>query len=171
MLAFGQPVLANGGTIQLSRAPAGPYEVTVLTSPSPLTVGVADVSVLVQRPGADEVVSDARVTVGTEPLARAGPGGSFEATHEQATNKLFYAANVELPTAGRWRFRVHVTGPSGEGAVSFEAEVAEAGLLDQPLVLLILVLPLGAAAIWWLARSGRKARSTGRTVREQARRR
>lgn len=158
-LASGGRALANGGMIQVAGKPIGPYLVTVFTSPSPLRVGVVDVSALVQRAGSQEPVLDARVTVTTEPVGHAGPGGSFEATHEQATNKLYYAANVDLPAEGRWRIALQVSGPEGEGTVAFEVEASRESLLDRPLLLMaLMVLPLIPIA-WWLSRGGRSSRT------------
>jgi hypothetical protein len=147
------PVHANGGEVQLARHPAGPYELTVSTSPSPVRTGIVDVSVLVERAGAGEVVYDARVLVTAEPVDQPGPAGRFEATRERATNKLFYAADVSLPTEGRWRIGVQVAGPLGEGVASFEVEASRPTLLDRLLdnllQVVVLLLALAAAASWW----------------------
>ncbi|HEX2988087.1 MAG TPA: hypothetical protein VHS06_07955 [Chloroflexota bacterium] len=143
------PAMANGGTIQLSNRPAGPYAVTVYTSPTPIRAGTSDVSVMVQRAGSDELVNDARVVVQAQPIGRDGGLSSYQATHEQATNKLFYAANVALPSEGRWRIGVQVEAAAGLGEVDFETDVAPAGLLDSPLLLVQLVaLPLILAVLW-----------------------
>ncbi len=147
--------LANGGTIQLSSRQAGPYLLTVFTSPSPIRVGIVDVSALVQRPGSNEAVLDAHVMVSAEPVGHQGPGGNFSATHDQATNKLYYAANVDLPTEGRWRIEVQLFGPDGDGSADFEVEATRESLLDRPLLLVgLMVVPL-IGILWWLTRSRR----------------
>lgn len=148
--------LANGGTLQVSEAPAGPYRLSVYTSPSPLRVGTADVSVLVQQADSDELVEGARIAVTAEPLDRAGTAGTYPASHDQATNKLFQAAHVPLDQAGRWRLTVAVSGQAGAGQVEFEVHAGEPGLLDSPLVLVALVL-IPILVLLWLIR-----RSTGR---------
>lgn len=153
VLACGGTVMANGGTLQVAREPAGPYAVTVFTDPSPLRVGEVDVSVLVERAGSDDLVQDARVTVTAEPVEQVGRGGTFDATHEQATNKLFYAAQVELPSEGTWRIGVRVTGRLGDGGITFDANVEPAGLLDRPLILLVLAALPASFALWWSFRS------------------
>lgn len=153
VLACVGTAMANGGTLQVSREPAGPYVVTVFTDPSPLRVGDADVSVLVERAGSDDLVHDARVTVTTEPVGRVGQVGTFDATHEQATNKLFYAAQIELPSEGTWRIGVRATGQLGDGGITFDANVGPAGLLDRPLLLLVLAAVPASLALWWFSRS------------------
>lgn len=148
-----QVARANGGIIRLAQERAGPYELTVMTSPSPIRVGSVDVSAMVERAGTGELVQEARVVVTAEPIGHAGTSGMFEATRERATNKLFYAADVQLPTDGRWRIGVQVSGRLGEGAVSFEVEASPPSLFDNPmLVLLLAVLPIGVI-LWWLSRA------------------
>lgn len=158
MIVASGRVAANGGTIQVSDYRSGPYDLTVFTSSSPIVVGIVDVSVAVQRAGTSDIVQDATVWVRAEPVDHAGQAGEFPATHELATNKLFYAANVELATPGQWRLDVRVESPLGEGSTQFEVEVAEPTLLDSPLLWAALALPLVLAGGWWLA-SARRQRS------------
>lgn len=149
----GRPAAANGGTLLVAQAPAGPYAVSVFTSPSPLRTGKVDVSVLVQRADADELVQDARVLVTAEELEHFGAAVEAPATQAQATNKLYYAAELDLPREGRWRFRVQVAGAAGEGMTGFEADVAPATLLDRPLLLLALALLPVLLLVWWRSRA------------------
>lgn len=156
------PALGNGGTVQVAGEPAGPYEVSVSTSPSPLVVGPIDVSVLVQQAGTRDYVHDARVVVTAEPLGSSGRGVTSEATHEQATNKLFYAAKFELPTEGRWRIRVDVRGAAGAGLVHFEVDVTKPTLLDRPLLAAALITLLAVPLLWWVSRTHRPGRAPGK---------
>lgn len=151
---------ANGGTIQMASQPAGPYQLTVVTSPSPIRVGVVDVSVLVQKAGSDDLVQDATVLVAADPIGHEGRTGTFQATHELATNKLFYAANVDLPTEGYWRIGVRVMREGAEGSVSFQVEASPASLLDNPLLLVaLLATPLLLASAWWILARRKTIRS------------
>ena len=134
------PVSANGGTIQVSMERAGPYEVTVFTDPSPVRVGTLDVSVMVELPGG-ELVQDARVMVTAIPDGDATGGGTYEATHDLATNKLFYAAHVPISRAAPWRIEVAISASMGEGTVNFEIETSEPGIADRlPLLVLVAIL-------------------------------
>ena len=122
--------------------------------------GVVDVSALVEQPNSTDLVEDATVSVVAQPTTGSLPPTTFAATHEQATNKLFYAANVQLPTAGQWQLTIHVEGADGQGDVSFDADVTETGLLNLPLsVPLLVLLPL-AIVIMWLRRTGRTRAAT-----------
>jgi hypothetical protein len=150
---------ANGGTVRVGNQRAGPYDLTVFTDPTPVRPGVCDVSVAVARAGSSDLVQDAQVTVRAVHVGRQGDAVSAPATHERATNKLFYAADVPLASAGRWRIDVEVKSALGEGAVSFEVEAEEAGFLDNPAAVgAVVVLPVVAVA-WLLSR----ARSRRRT--------
>lgn len=143
------PLLANGGTVRVSRAPLGPYLVTIYSSPTPLRTGEVDISVLVQDSA--DAVQAPPITV--EAIPRALTEGATsdpirrEATRAQATNKLFQAAKFEVAEPGEWEFRVEV---AGAGSLSFPATVVRSTLLDRPYLLgLLILLPL--LVIGWLA--------------------
>jgi len=125
------PRLANGdgGIIRL-RETQGPFSVTVFSPPERTPEGLTDVSMLIQEAGTGNVVLDAAVsftpspprgiTVGPPQASccrpRAGMpllGGtgkrSVRATREQASNKLLYAAPVELNATGNWQLQILVS--------------------------------------------------------------
>ena len=148
LVLLAPPLLANGGTVRISRAPLGPYLVTIYSSPTPLRTGEVDVSVLVQD-SANEVLAPA-VMVEARPVALAEGATAepirIEATRAQATNKLFQAAKFDVMAPGEWEFRVEV---AEAGSLSFRATVAESTLLDRPYLLtLLILLPLGV--VGWL---------------------
>ncbi len=121
----------GGGVPQLVNAKAGPYRVFVWTQPDPLRVGEAHFTIAVSQPpdvGAAEgetgnPVLDATIQMQVEPINQTGETLTVLATHDTATNKLFYEADLELPTVGQWRVVVSVEGPDGSGNASFEIEV------------------------------------------------
>ena len=53
------------------------------------------------------------------------PDLEYPATTEAATNKLFRAAQFELPEPGRWELRVEVEGVHGRAAIGGEIDAAE----------------------------------------------
>jgi len=99
-------VFADGGSIQM-RQEAGDLVITVFTSPTPLSVGPADISLLLQKRDGLEPVLDADVS-----LLLVYPGSNIELhvhpTREQARNKLLYAAPMMLSKAGKWGISVTV---------------------------------------------------------------
>ena len=140
---------ANGGVQQLTLAPAGPYEVTAQTSPTPVRPGLVDVTVLVYQARTERLVQDALVTVTAQELGQVLPGVAFPATHDRASNPLFYAADVEISRPGRWRLSIQVGGELGEGTAAFDVDVAQSDSSEGlRLWLLQAALPLVVAAAW-----------------------
>ena len=94
MLLAAVAARGDGGLLRLRQA-AGRFEISVFTAPTPLRVGQIDVSVMVQADHAP--VLDAEVDVQLR-----GPGGELTATASAAaaTNKLLYAALIEVPVPG-----------------------------------------------------------------------
>src|SRR5260370_27143233 len=90
---------ADGGTVRLSEQ-QGKYRIAVFTAPTVLRAGPVDVSVLVQDADTGEAASGVLVSIGVE--RRGFPDVAFRhrATTEAATNKLFYAAEFDLPEPG-----------------------------------------------------------------------
>jgi hypothetical protein len=116
---------ADGGTLRLSEHQGG-YRISVFTSPTPWRAGPVDVSVLVQDAITGDPRADVAVTITLSSLDQ--PDTSFveTATAGSATNRLFQAAEFELPRAGRWWIGVAVRGPLGAEACGFELLASEA---------------------------------------------
>ena len=138
LIAITTPLLANGGTVRISREPAGPYLVSVMSSPTPLRTGELDISVLVQD-STEEVVPGVPVRVEAVPLTGGGESIRHAATRQQATNKFFLAAKFDVEAPGEWEFRVRVGEPEA-GTVAFRATVSEPSLLDRPYLIAALIL-------------------------------
>ncbi len=124
-----------------------------------MVVGIADVSVSVERADSGDLEPDARVIVAAQPVGHDGQPGVFEATHDRASDPNFYAANVRLDSSGRWRLEVQVIGLRGEGAVSFEVEVGEAGIFAERIIRGAAVVAVISIAVgFWMYRRRRAAR-------------
>jgi hypothetical protein len=121
-LAWTAPAWGDGGLVRISQA-AGPWVVTAFSSPTPLRAGPIDLSVLVRDPAQDRTVLDAAVQVSLYQV-----GGSRHlhttATHDQATNKLLYAALLELPEPGLWEVKLRITRGAQAAELSFQVEAA-----------------------------------------------
>ena len=152
LLLVTAPLLANGGTVRISRQPIGRYLVSVMSGPTPLRTGEVDISVLVQD-SAQEVVPGVRVVVEAVPLDTLAEAIRHAATRQQATNKFFLAAKFDVETPGEWEFRVHIgQGDVDGGMASFQATVTEATLLDRPYLLAALILLPLLLGGWLLGR-------------------
>ena len=106
-------VRADGGIVLWQRT-TGPFIVTVFTTETPLRVGQADISILLENVGDSRPVVDAEVFIELE--NEAGATVSAEATHRQAQNKLLYCSLIDLPEAGSWKAKIIVKegGETGE---------------------------------------------------------
>lgn len=112
----------DGGLLRFKQA-AGPFDISVFTAPTPLRVGQNDVSVMVLRQTDHAPVLDADVELGLR-----GPGGELTAAASAtaATNKLLYAALIEVPAPGRWRLSARVRSGESDVTVAGEVDVAPA---------------------------------------------
>ncbi|MFL6464995.1 MAG: hypothetical protein ACJ73N_11375 [Bryobacteraceae bacterium] len=100
---------ADGGTVILQKR-SGPFMITLFSEPTPVRVGRADLSVMCQKAEDNSPILDAKVL-----LHLRRPSNSAEiieftlpAKHESASNKLLYAAALDLPSPGNWKVNVDV---------------------------------------------------------------
>jgi len=118
--------------IVLSRKARGPFVITLFTSSEVVRGQAADVSVLIQRRDSNEAILDASVcffltpprgsisqqadpicgqpasvTLGTTSGSRDGQS-MIAARREQSSNKLLYAAPINLPLVGAWELEALV---------------------------------------------------------------
>ena len=129
------PARSDGGLVRASIAQHG-LLVTLFTSPTPLRVGAADVSVLVQDQATRSALLDAVVRVRLE--AQGGGAARAEALLDRAsaTNKLLQAATLALPERGRFRLVAEARRGAATAVAGAEVEVAE------PLPALLALWPL-----------------------------
>jgi hypothetical protein len=144
---------ADGGRLRF-REPAGPFIVTLFTTPDPLTTGHADFSVAVEREGMPGLVRDAHVDFILSPASGLGRQLTIHATPAAATSKWLQAANFSLPARGLWRVTVLVRHGRETGQCSGEVQVKAAGTPD--LAWDVLPVPLGA--LLFLLHQNRKRR-------------
>jgi hypothetical protein len=115
------PACADGGSMRLSEKKGG-YQISVFTAPTPFRAGPVDISVLVQDGLTGDFISRSQVTVRL--TQRDLPPLEYPATVEAATNKIFRAAQFELPAPGRWKLQVQIEGLHGLAVVGTEVEAA-----------------------------------------------
>ncbi|MEW6270166.1 MAG: hypothetical protein AB1689_12810 [Thermodesulfobacteriota bacterium] len=151
--------LADGGLVR-ARSEDGHLVLTLLTSPTPLRVGSADVSVLVQD-GRGVPLLDAEVVVRLEPGDGTGAAVDVPLTRAAATNGLLQAASLPLPAAGRFRLTALARRGDDRASAAAEVEVAPPApalrALAAPLALPPLAVALYAVHQHLRRRAGRAA--------------
>lgn len=120
---------AGVGTQQINNLDIGAYRIWVWSDPEPPSTGSYHVAValteaLENDPNgfAGEPILDADVVVEMEHQA-SGLLLVAQATHADATNKLFYEAIFAPQQTGTWEIRVIVQGPEGPVQASYTDEV------------------------------------------------
>jgi hypothetical protein len=140
---------ADGGRLQMRQA-AGPFVVSLFTTPESLAVGPADLSVMVEEQGSVLLDADVVVTLISQDQEVAPVVAHL--SHAHATNRLLEDAVVQLSHAGRWHAVVHVreagrTEAGREASVATDLTVANYSA-RRGTVWLFLLLPLCAVALF-----------------------
>ena len=116
----------GGGVPQLVNEAAGPYWVSVWTSPDPLRTGQVHFTVSVAEPGqggeAGPPILGATVRIRLT-AAEVEEAITTVARNEQSANRLFYEADAMVPAEGQWTATVFVTGSEGSGQAAFELQI------------------------------------------------
>jgi len=119
---------ADLGQVRLSES-AGPYHVTVLTSPAPLYAGPLEISVFLQDAETREPVADATVEVvltSFDSENRPHRPTHLRAVQERDAAGPHYMTRCVLPQAGDWQIEVNITSPAGSETVTFRGTAAPA---------------------------------------------
>jgi len=114
---------ADGGTV-LFHKPAGDFDITVFSKSEAVRAGMNDLSVMVQR-GDHSTVMDATVLLHLELKQTSGDILRLTsiATHAKATNKMLYAAPLNIPATGTWRLDADVSSQGRNGVATGELQV------------------------------------------------
>lgn len=151
---------ADSGIVRISTID-GPYRITVFSEPTPLRVGLIDLSVMVQETTSETPVLDATISMLLEHEDDSVSSMLVEATREAATNQLLYSAKLELPEPGKWSVETSVMndGVVSRAQFNFDAAPPLPPILDMwPWFILPMVALLLMAMNQWLQRSKPQAR-------------
>jgi hypothetical protein len=117
-------VQADGGKVQFQRK-AGAFNITLFSTPTTVRAGRTDFSVMVQSAMDQSPILDADVRLHfTQREANSIAEVSAPARHEQATNKLLYAAQVDLNSTGKWRVEISVLTKRDSALVTGDLDVS-----------------------------------------------
>jgi hypothetical protein len=132
---------ADGGRLRF-RKPAGPFTVTLFTTPDPLTKGRADFSVAVERANSTGLVENAQVTFLLTNENNPSQRITLHASRSQATSRFLQAANFTLPAAGLWNIRVLVKDGNQTGECSGQFHVRKQDLATSERAWQIAFVPI-----------------------------
>ncbi len=106
----------DGGRMLLHQD-SGPFTVTLFAAPQPLSVGVADISVMVQDRISGDVLLDPviDVTLDQQAPVRLSAG--------QSSNRLLQAATVHFPRAGKWKVEIAIRRGQDVAQLTTECDV------------------------------------------------
>jgi hypothetical protein len=164
MLLLGtfRPVLAHTeGKMQLSAEPAGPFKMTVFTSPDPAVTGEIHVAALIFLAEDASPLLDANVTVEMEPLEDSGSVQRSPAVLGEAENKLLFEAVLDISAPGPYLVTVSVEEGGGQsGEASFEMDVTSEGGFNWLYLIPVILIGL-VVAVWAVNRNSRRQQSSG----------
>ena len=137
---------ADGGRLRFSK-PAGPFLVTLFTTPEPLTPGPTDFSVMIQDVKSGDILSDAAVAM--KLTSDQGATIDASASHGIATNRLLQAAEFNIPSSGNWHLHLDVR--QGTLTSSVDADISvQTGSRKAVLAWIFALLPLLAVLLFIL---------------------
>lgn len=160
LLANFQPALAHTeGKMQLSAEPAGPFKMTVFTSPDPAVAGEIHVAALIFLAEDASPLLDANVLVEAKPLEDNGSIHSSPAVLGEAENKLLFEAILDISNPGRYLVTVSVEEGDGQsGEASFELDVTSGGGFNWLYLIPVILIGL-VVVVWVLYRKNRQRQS------------
>jgi hypothetical protein len=114
---------ADGGTVLFHKS-AGDFDITVFSKSETVRAGINDLSVMVQRPD-HATVMDATVLLHLKQTQSSGDITRLTAiaTHAKATNKMLYAAPLNIPSTGAWILDADVTSQGKTGVATGQLQV------------------------------------------------
>lgn len=109
----------NGGTLQQTGVIAGQYRVWVWSAPNPLVTGIIHLTISVNLAVADQPVTSAQVVVTLATLADNRIVAQAPASTANATNKLFYEADLQVAQADSYLTKISISGDAGNAELQF----------------------------------------------------
>ena len=158
LLALTLAAYADGVHL-LTRQVAGPFVVSVFTTPDVLAVGPAELSVMVEQVVPAQVLMDAEVSLELTCRAHCAPPVHARLTHAGGTNQLLQVAEVSFPKPGIWDAVIAVRAQGRDARAVAELVVAPHSSRRGTIWLFALLPFCAGAGFFWVERV-RSRRST-----------
>lgn len=158
-----QPALASGPgtggrTIELEDQPAGPYLVSVFSSPAPPVTDKLYLEIRVKDAASLRVIAGGIVMVRAEPVGFEADSVESEATHAIAPLIIDFAAHLPVSRPGTWQITIDIDGPGGPASLSFPLQINRT---SQSSPLLWPVAFLAGVVLVWAMVASRRRRTGG----------
>lgn len=147
------------GKMQLSAAAAGPFRMTVFTSPDPAVLGDIHVAALIFTAEDAIPVLEADVLVTMEPIGSSGQPLVQQAVVGDSENKLLFEAVIAVSQEANYLVTVSVEDAAGQtGSASFEMEISSDGGINWALLIPLILLGLAGIGVilWYITRKNRR---------------
>ncbi len=121
-------------------------------------MGPADLSVMVEEQGSNEVLLDADIVITLTSEDAASAPVVAHLSHAHSTNRLLEDAVIQLPYAGRWHAVIHIREAGRAATASTDLTVANYSA-RRGTVWLFAILPICAIALFaWAQVAKQRAR-------------
>ncbi len=146
----------GGRTIELEDQPAGPYLVSVYSSPAPPVTDKLYLEIRVKDAESLRVIAGGIVMVRAEPVGFEAANVESEATHAIAPLIIDFAAHLPVSRPGTWQITIDIDGPRGPASLSFPLQINRT---TQSSPLLWPVAFLAAVGLVWAMVASRRHRT------------
>jgi hypothetical protein len=109
----------GGRRIRLDDEPAGPYLVSVVSSPTPPVAEALYLEIRIKDAETNRVMSAGTVLTRAEPMGFEAASVEAEATHDIAPVPIDFASHLPVSLPGNWQITIDIDGPLGSATVSF----------------------------------------------------
>ena len=143
-----------GGKMQVASEDAGPFKLTVWTSPEPAVIGQVHVAVSVASAETALPILDSEVFIELIPKDGQGERLSGQAVTDNSANQFLYETIFDVANEGLYEVSVTIVGPGVDWAnTTFDLQVGSPPPLGLGLAALVGLAVITGVAVWFYLRS------------------
>jgi len=144
----------TGGKMQLASEDAGPFKLTVWTSPDPAVTGEIHVATAVASAETALPILNSEVYIEMIPQDGQGESLSGQATTDNSSNRFLYETIFNVSSEGLYEVTITIVGPGVDwGEATFDLEVGSPPPLGLGIAALVGLAVITGVAVWFYLRS------------------
>jgi hypothetical protein len=153
-----QAVHANGGTI-LTDGDKGPFNITLVASPSPPTPEVpVHLTLIVTRVNSNKPVNDASIIATPSMPGMAMPGVEPKRFLQTVARPNIYDVDIPVGMEGLWNMNLQIISPElGQTTFDVSFKVEKPAAPWGVIIGILVALPLLAGVTWWFLFRGQSS--------------